>query len=574
MKRILITSFLLLFIINVYSQQKEVKKFRNGLTRSISMYDDQNRKTGIWLEYYINGEKKIETQYKEGKKDGFQKFYFDSGQLKRSARYKNNDLDGPWVEYYSNGKLKVKKKYEKKFIVGKVESFYTNGAKESIGYWKNGKRQKTLLRYYIDGKLKQKTVYTDEGKEKSSLKYSQDGTLTYKYDRSLGIGESYYKSGKIYSKSIYHENRLAKTETFFENGGLKKATLLLPNGNNIKKTYDEQGELIEELETRGSRLLRRTELTDSTRTSVAYERGRRNGPFVAIYRDNGDIAIQGKFIQGVRDSIWKSFYKNGKLKFSGDYFGDPPNGRPTGTHQYFWPNGKTQKIEKYRIDTVPSNRSGFIYKTIKTGDWKEYYSNGKIKESKTFVRNQLQGEYKLYNAKGQLIEIKRYSSGYLDGKSEVFFDNGKLKSSTNHLPDGINGPSVEYYANGKLKKEGAYEYGRKIGPWKYYYESGQIALIENYFSDEKNYTFYHPSGRLLGKLTLNINEYYTTSEEDFELYNDKEEIMSFNDYFNFKDFKFFHTFNVSFKERTNALEFDVRYYPESRRSVRKFIEVK
>ena len=82
--------------------------------------------------YYYNGQKAADFNFKDGKPFGYHNMYFDSG-LKYTEDFfdKNGKLDGYQRRWYNNGQLAEEKFYEN----GKMKSvkFYDKDGKESDG---------------------------------------------------------------------------------------------------------------------------------------------------------------------------------------------------------------------------------------------------------------------------------------------------------------------------------------------------------------------------------------------------------------------------------------------------------
>lgn len=73
---------------------------------------------------------------------------------------------------------------------------------------------------------------------------------------------------------------------------------------------------------------------------------------------------------------------------------------------------------------------GWMLDGVKTGFWKFYHENGKLKNEGNFVNNELQDWWKEYDEEGNLI-------------TEGFFVNGKKEAHWKY-----------YYHNGNLMKDG------------------------------------------------------------------------------------------------------------------------
>lgn len=79
----------------------------------------------------------VSRSYKEGKKDGEWKEYFNNGSLRYIGYCKNNELHGKFLEYNPNGIL-IKKGYLKEgFREGKWEYFDGNGEKIKTEFYKD-----------------------------------------------------------------------------------------------------------------------------------------------------------------------------------------------------------------------------------------------------------------------------------------------------------------------------------------------------------------------------------------------------------------------------------------------------
>ncbi|HKI88620.1 MAG TPA: hypothetical protein VKA38_06285, partial [Draconibacterium sp.] len=55
--------------------------------------------SGTWVTYFDSGNVKMEAKFKDGLKNGKTYIYFDNGQLNEIRSYKNNKMDGKWVMY-------------------------------------------------------------------------------------------------------------------------------------------------------------------------------------------------------------------------------------------------------------------------------------------------------------------------------------------------------------------------------------------------------------------------------------------------------------------------------------------
>ena len=81
----------------------------NGKLKRVYGVDDNGVKQGKSIEYYQNGEKIYETNFKDGKEDGEIIVYEKNSTVKYRGEHKNGKRHGVWIyisgkKYYINGK--------------------------------------------------------------------------------------------------------------------------------------------------------------------------------------------------------------------------------------------------------------------------------------------------------------------------------------------------------------------------------------------------------------------------------------------------------------------------------------
>lgn len=74
---------------------------------------------GYAVAYYENGKKSSEGMYKEGKKEGEWKFYYEeTGKLQEQSNYTNDFLNGELQTYYKNGRKRREENFENGISTG------------------------------------------------------------------------------------------------------------------------------------------------------------------------------------------------------------------------------------------------------------------------------------------------------------------------------------------------------------------------------------------------------------------------------------------------------------------------
>jgi antitoxin component YwqK of YwqJK toxin-antitoxin module len=73
-----------------------------------------------------------------------------------------------------------------------------------------------------------------------------------------------------------------------------------------------------------------------------YSDGEKNGEWKF---KSADFTEEGKFIMGLKDGVWKSYYTSGKLKFKGNYV----QGNPDGTQLFYYEDGKIKEEQNFQM---------------------------------------------------------------------------------------------------------------------------------------------------------------------------------------------------------------------------------
>lgn len=167
--------------IDVNGQKQGYWRFTNKIKKLPGYAEDQvvdegnfinNKREGLWKEYYSTGKLKSEITYQENRKNGHARTYYKSGALQEEGNWLIGKWDGSYKYYYESGQLS----YDWKFVNGKREGpqkyYYENGKINYDGNWKNGNENGILKEYSKEGQLIAEKKF-NEGKidEKTSKYY-------------------------------------------------------------------------------------------------------------------------------------------------------------------------------------------------------------------------------------------------------------------------------------------------------------------------------------------------------------------------------------------------------------------
>ena len=111
--------------------------FPGGELKTTAAHEN-GKNHGKYIAYCLNGNVRIEANYKNGFKDGVCKWYYPNGILHISEGSKEGVLHGhSWV-YNPDGKIIQRKEYENGVQVGTEETVWGNGRTEMY-YYRSGK---------------------------------------------------------------------------------------------------------------------------------------------------------------------------------------------------------------------------------------------------------------------------------------------------------------------------------------------------------------------------------------------------------------------------------------------------
>ena len=112
-------------------------------------------KTGIWIEYFCNGNMKNKLTFTNGRPDGYAQMFHENGKISEEGNWKNNRWVGNYKLYYDNGQV------QHEFVFnpsGKREGaqkyYYDNGQIAIEGNFSNGKEAGLIKEYHENGDIK------------------------------------------------------------------------------------------------------------------------------------------------------------------------------------------------------------------------------------------------------------------------------------------------------------------------------------------------------------------------------------------------------------------------------------
>ena len=352
------------------------------------------KKQGEWREYvYKDGKQFLERKglYKDNKKEGeWREYVYKDGKsfLERKGLYKDNKKEGEWKEYiYKDGKQFLKRKGD-----------YKDSKKEGI--WEE----------YIQKK-------TRRGKWENHLLKK----ITYKDDKRNGPWKQLRENGKALKRGTYRNGLKEEEEYKYSKDDKQVESKIYKNGK-LNGKYWKKHKVCAEGE--------KQDIKKTKKKCKDYK-----------------YAIKGFYKNGLKDSIWTTYYKDGAIKKKSIYQKDKLNGSDKnyyyngtlqsegnnsndfkiGRWKFYYPNGVKNAEGEYQYDSSKQ-------KSLKVGIWKEYYSNGQLFAT-GFRKHTQTGKWIFYfpnkqkAAEGEMTNEFTMSEGTIYDRKGLIVGKGKLQIS-------------------------------------------------------------------------------------------------------------------------------------------------
>ena len=287
---------------------------------------------GKYIEYYKNGQIKVQGNNKDGKRDGEFKAFLRNGKSAGSVFYKdgkiikstlvnsmrdnasfslttdiNYNLNSNEIitDEFPNGLLKQYFIYNKNGLLdGESREYYEEGDIKTISHFKNDIPDGVFISYYPNGNMEEKYAYVNGQANGECFSYYENGKLEERYFLKNGEidGEAfaYYPSGKLEVKDFFKDGKKEGESIFYhENGNIKQ-----------KSTF---------------------------------KNGKREGDLF-IYFPSGKIRQTEKYINGKIEGEVIEYYESGTIKEKAYFIND----KQEKEHFFYDKKGKLIKTDIYK----------------------------------------------------------------------------------------------------------------------------------------------------------------------------------------------------------------------------------
>lgn len=171
-------------------------------------------------------------------------------------------------------------------------------------------------------------------------------------------------------------------------------------------------------------------------------------------------------------------------------------------------NNTNKSHEDYRIEYYADGTKkseGQVIKSLRTGTWKFYYPNGKIRNVCYYLNGKKNGISIQYFPNGKISDSINYKDGHFNGLVKFYYPNGQLNFEDYYEDNKLNRNAFQFkswYSSGMLNQAGWKKGNKMTGKWLKYYSNGAIEYISHYDSlgnKDSTWSYYSPTGILIKK---------------------------------------------------------------------------
>lgn len=349
--------------------------------------------------------------------------------------------------------------------------FYSNGSVSSEGTLVQGKPDGYWKAYYPNGTLKSVGKRTNFLLDSVWCFYNEDGTLqkeiSYFENHKNGFYKEYSKKDSITYLSLsvlYVNDKKQGVEQYFSSSGAVVKEINYENNKKEGKSF---------------------EYDDSVVVAISF------------YENDNLISTQSinrTDAQGRKTGQHISFYPNGAMKTEANY----SNGKLQGVYKLYNQHEQIVQVGNYEQDSL-------IYSSSTMAEFEDplekkvYYPDSTLKYKGAFRDNKPIGVHREYDKKGAVVDGALYDvNGQIVGRGItqengdksgewIFYYSGGKKESEGMYANGLKtGIWKFYYPDETLKQTGNFKGGKFDGPWKFYSEVGDLQKEEEYAGGFRN----------------------------------------------------------------------------------------
>lgn len=389
----------------------------------------QSKKNGIRRTYQKN--EIVEENFVDDVKQGWQKWYYSKGVLKKKVPFVDGREEGMAREYATDGTVITLLEYKKGYL---LSTEIINRTREGLkhGVWKV---------FYPDESVKTECTYS-YGKLNGYYKeFDPQGNLLFikKYANDVEIFDA-PELASYEVRTDYYRNGKPKIIASYKDG--------IPEG--MRRDYDIEGKVVKGYIFKAGIIVGE---------GIIDESGNRQGAWKEFYED-GELYGEGTFTDNKKTGKWNYLYKNGAKEQYGSY---NAAGKPDGLWKWFYESGNLKREEQLKNG-------------VSNGTMQELSDSGKIIVKGEYIDGEEDGEW-FYEVNDDKV-VGSYVNGKKEGVWKGYY-NDQLYFEGSFVEGMPDGEHKYYWDNGRIKEKGNYIAGKKEGNWSLYsYEGLRLIVIE------------------------------------------------------------------------------------------------
>ena len=158
---------------------------------------------------------------------------------------------GPWMDFYSNGQKRYEGQFKNDFCVGEFKYYDEQGRLKATNTFDKSGTRALNKSYASNGTLIATGYYVNQKKEGEWRYFSKDNGVLILVEENRdgkvhGTSKVYYETGMLMTECQYENGlREGPAKTFYPSGALKEeGAFLHGEKTGIWKTYNEDGDVI------------------------------------------------------------------------------------------------------------------------------------------------------------------------------------------------------------------------------------------------------------------------------------------------------------------------------------------
>lgn len=213
---------------------------------------ENNKRVGVWIKYYQNGNRKNEVTYEDGKPKGPARFYYENGNIQEEGNWQVKFWVGEYRYYHENGVLSYEFLFDQEGKrTGEQNYYYETGDLMITGDWNQGKEVGVVTEYFKDGSVKVERNFSNGEIQKGETKEYTEGEKSggekvKKKSKKLLYTGDYTKTspkGLLLQKGYFKDGELVNGEWhFYDINGKRYMTKILENKQTVKTIHYDEGD--------------------------------------------------------------------------------------------------------------------------------------------------------------------------------------------------------------------------------------------------------------------------------------------------------------------------------------------